>query len=73
MAQIAIPNGNSYPCEVLERRPGNVLIVKMAGQNGFQAVQTSHGAGSLLDGGHSYPINLPGITQNATTFVIKFT
>lgn len=73
MAQIQIPNGNSYPCELLERRPGNVLIIKMAGQNGFNTVQTSHGVGNLLDGGHSYSIGLPGVTQNASTFVIKFT
>ncbi|MDO5968305.1 hypothetical protein Q4Q35_00660 [Flavivirga aquimarina] len=73
MAQIQIPNGDSYPCELLERRPENKLIVKMAGLNGFNAVQGSHGEGKLLDGGHSYPIALPGITQNPDTYVIKFT
>lgn len=72
MAHIQIPNGDSYPCELLERRPGNILIIKMAGQNGFNTVQTSHGTGNFLDDGHSYPIDLPGITQNPVTFVIKF-
>lgn len=73
MAQIKVPNGSTYPCELLERRPNNILIIKMAGQNGFNQVQNSHGNGQFMDNGHSYPIGLPGVTQNSTTFVIKFT